>query len=225
MVRLFDQLPDVVFFIKDTDCCYTHVNQTLIQRLGVKQREDIIGKSVLQVYPPGLASKYIMQDRRVLCGEVIENLLEIQLYSNRLTGWCLTYKQPLIQDGEVVGVIGLSRDLGQPDSQHSSFGRLQEVIDHMQAHFNEPLRINLLADKAGVSVAQLERLFKRVFQITPQQLLTKLRMEAAMRALHTEAGIAEISHTCGFSDQSGFARQFKSTVGITPRAYRALVQR
>jgi AraC-like DNA-binding protein len=225
LLRLFDQLPDVVFFIKDTECRYTHVNQTLTQRLGVKQREDIIGKSVLQVYPPSLANTYIMQDRRVLCGEIIENLLEVQLYPNRTTGWCLTLKQPVFEDGEIVGLIGISRDLGQPDSRHSSFNRLQQALDYLQAHFHEPLRVRMLADKAGVSVAQLERLFKRVFQITPQQLLTKLRIEAAMRMLHGDTSIAEIGHACGFSDQSAVARQFKCTVGMPPRDYRALVKR
>ena len=44
MLRLFDLLPDVLFFIKDTQCRYTHVNQTLTQRLGIRRREDILGK-------------------------------------------------------------------------------------------------------------------------------------------------------------------------------------
>ena len=76
---LFDPLPDVVFFVKDAECRYAHVNQTLIQRLGLRRREDIIGKSVLELYPASLSTTYIMQDRRVLDGEVIENLLELQL--------------------------------------------------------------------------------------------------------------------------------------------------
>jgi len=223
--KLFDPLPDVVFFVKDEECRYAHVNQTLIQRLGMRRREDIIGKSVLELYPASLANTYIMQDRRVLCGEAIENLLELQLYPNRLRGWCLTLKQPIHKNGRVVGLIGISRDLGQPDSQHSSFGRLQRAVNHMQAHFNHPLRVQTLADIAGVSVAQLERLFKRVFQLTPQQLLTKLRIETAMRMLHSGASIAEIGQICGFSDQSAFARQFKCTVGMPPRDYRALVKR
>lgn len=221
---LFDPLPDVVFFVKDAECRYVHVNQTLIQRLGMKRREDIIGKSVLQLYPASLASTYIVQDRRVLCGETIENLLEVQLYADRRRGWCLTLKRPVYEDGKIVGLIGISRDLGQPNSQHSSFSQLQLAVNHMQQHFGEPLRVQTLADIAGVSVAQLERLFKRVFQLTPQQVLTKLRLETAMRLLHTDTSIAEIGQVCGFSDQSAFARQFKCTVGIPPRDYRMLAR-
>lgn len=223
--RLFDAVPDVVFFIKDTDCRYVHLNRTLVQRLGLRRREEVVGRSVLELYPPNLADAYIAQDRRVLGGEVVENLLELQLYPNRSRGWCLTLKQPLRRDGRIVGLIGISRDLGQPDSRHSSFGRLQLAVERMQTHFDQPLRVQTLAEATGVSVWQLERLFKRVFQISPQQMLTKLRIEAAMRLLHGDTSIARIGQRCGFSDQSAFARQFKSTVGMPPRDYRALVRR
>ena len=60
LVRMFDPLPDVVFFIKDTECRYTHVNQTLMQRLAKKSREEIVGRSVLQLYPAHLAARYIL---------------------------------------------------------------------------------------------------------------------------------------------------------------------
>ena len=45
-----------------------------------------------------------------------------------------------------------------------------------------------------------------------------------MRLLMDEAttSIASIGQACGFGDQSAFARQFKATVGITPRQYRGL---
>ena len=58
----------MVFFIKDDQCRYVHVNRTLVQRLGLRGREEIIGRSVLELYPPGLAATYIAQDRRVLPG-------------------------------------------------------------------------------------------------------------------------------------------------------------
>jgi len=219
---LFDACPDIVFFIKNMQCRYTHVNLTLLQRLGMRQREDVIGKTSAEVYPARMGRRYLAQDRRTLSGEIIENLLELQLYANRSAGWCLTVKRPLQQAGRIVGLIGISRDLGAPDRNNSSYARLQRAVEHMQTHYSTSLRISTLAAIAEISVAQLERLFKHVFQITPQQMLTKLRIDEAMRLLHTEASIAEIGQACGFSDQSAFARQFKATVGMPPRDYRAL---
>ena len=224
MQVLFDALPDVVFFVKDNESRYTHLNLTLVQRLGRKHRSEVIGKSTVEVFPLPLGGNYLMQDRRVLHGEVIENQLEVHLFPNRTPGWCLTFKRPLCHQDEVVGVVGISRDQGQPDSRHSAYERLNLALTYMQAHHGENLRIKTLADLAGVSVAQLERHFRRVFQLTPQQLLTKMRIESAMRLLQDDKSIAAIGQLCGFADQSAFARQFKATVGMTPRDFRTLAR-
>jgi AraC-like DNA-binding protein len=225
MQVLFDALPDVVFFVKDNQSRYTHLNLTLVQRLGRKRRSEVIGKSTEEVFPLPLGGNYLTQDRRVLRGEVIENQLEVHLFPNRTPGWCLTFKRPLFDQDEVIGVVGISRDLGQPDSRHSAYERLNRALKYMQVHHGENLRIKTLADLAGVSVAQLERHFRRVFQLTPQQLLTKMRIETAMRLLPANKSIAAIGQLCGFADQSAFARQFKATVGMTPRDFRALAKR
>lgn len=219
---LCDALPDVVFFVKDAAGRYTHANLTLVRRLGLKRREDVIGCAVTDVFPARLGGRYALQDRRVLAGDTIENQLEVHLYPNRQPGWCLTGKRPLpLIDGSC-GLVGLSRDLGSPDGRDPTYERLRRVIEHMQQHYGGPLRVTALAQLADLSVAQLERHFQRVFQLTPQQTLTKLRIEAAMNHLRGDVSIAQVGLACGFSDQSAFARQFKATVGMAPREYRAL---
>lgn len=219
---LFDALPDVVFFVKDGDGRYTHANLTLVRRLGLKHRSDVIGRDVTELFPQSLGGSYATQDQRVLEGEVIENQLEVHMFPNRVPGWCLTCKRPLRQRGEVRGIVGISRDLGKPDGRHPTYVRLRRVLAHLQEHYAEGVRVPKLAELADLSVAQLERHFRKVFQLTPQQLQTKLRIEEAMRRLHGEDSVAAIGLACGFADQSAFARQFKATVGMTPRDYRAM---
>src|SRR5690606_41827760 len=95
---------------------------------GARHREALVGKTADQVSPSRLGGSYMVQDRRVLAGETIENQLELHLYANRTAGWCLTFKRPL-RDGErVTGLVGISRDLDAPDRQHSSFARLQRAV-------------------------------------------------------------------------------------------------
>jgi AraC-like DNA-binding protein len=220
---LFDSLPDVVFFVKDHAGRYTHANLTLVRRLGLKRRDEVLGCSVTDLFPTVLSSSYASQDSHVLEGEVIENQLEVHIFPNRSPGWCLTCKRPLRVRGDVRGVVGISRDLGQPDGRHPTYARLRRVLAHLQEHYADSLRVQILAELAGFSVAQLERHFRRVFQLTPQQVLTKLRIEAAMRHLQGGQSVAAIGLACGFADQSAFARQFKATVGMTPRDYRSMV--
>jgi AraC-like DNA-binding protein len=221
--RLFDALPDVVFFVKDDAGRYTHANITLIRRLGFRHRDEIVGLTTNALFPANLGMSYAIQDRRVLGGETIEHQLEVHLFPNRAPGWCLTCKHPLVRGGRIRGLVGISRDLGQPDSRHPTYDRLRRVLTYLQGHHAEAVRVRTLAEIAGLSVAQLERHFHRILQLTPQQWLTKLRIEAAMRLLRGAQSIAQVGLGCGFTDQSAFTRQFKATTGMTPRAYRAMM--
>ena len=63
---LFDALPDVVFFLKDAHGRYTHANLTLVHRLGLARREDLVGRTPALLFPPKLGSAYAGQDNRVL---------------------------------------------------------------------------------------------------------------------------------------------------------------
>jgi AraC-like DNA-binding protein len=222
--NLFDALPDVVFFVKDVVGRYTHANLTLVRRLGLKGREQVIGRGVAELFSGQMGGSYAAQDQRVLGGETIEDQLEVHIFPNRAPGWCLTRKHPLRVRGKVRGVIGISRDLGRPDARDPTYDRLRRVIGYLQQHYADNVRMTTLAELAGLSLAQVERHFRSVFQITPQQALTRLRIEAAMRALGGTGSIAGIGQSCGFADQSAFARQFKAIVGMTPRAYRKMIQ-
>lgn len=219
---LFDALPDVVFFVKDREGRYTHANLTLVGRLGLKRRSDVVGKRVADLFPSGLGGTYAAQDRRVLNGELIENHLEVHIFPSRRPGWCLTCKRPLRLRDEIGGIVGISRDLGQPDGRHPTYDRLHRAITYLQQHYAANVRIRTLAGLADLSIAQLERHFRRVFLLTPHQVLNKLRIDAAMRHLRSDDSIAAIGAACGFADQSAFARRFKATVGMTPRSYREL---
>ncbi len=65
---LFDAIPSVLFFAKDAQGRYTHVNQTMLRRLGVRSRAEVIGKRADEVYPAGMSATYVEQDARVLAG-------------------------------------------------------------------------------------------------------------------------------------------------------------
>jgi AraC-like DNA-binding protein len=223
MASVLDALPNVIFFIKDTEGRYTHANLTLVHRLGLKRRDEVIGRCEEELYPETLGSSYAKQDERVLMGETIENELQVQVLPNHAPGWCLTHKRPLRVHGEIRGIVGTSRDIGHTDSPQASLNRLRRVYDYLHEHYSESVRVYALAEMAGVSVTQLDRHFRCMYQLTPQQMLTKLRIESAMRLLRGSDSMAAIGQACGFADQSAFARQFKATVGMTPRGYRAAI--
>ena len=235
--RLFDTLPDVVFFAKDADGRYTHANQTLLDRLRLTKRAQLVGRRTDELFPGGLGDRYREQDEAVLRGGAeIAGQLELHLYPNRAPGWCLTHKfawrEPATAGSRrrdaIVGLVGLSRDLATPGLSHATppatYARVARVVDRLQRHHAEPLQIGELAREAGLSIAQLERHVTQLYRVTPRQLLARARLDAALALLSGDTSIAAIAHACGYTDHSAFARQFRRSTGVSPRDWRALQQ-
>lgn len=225
---LFDCLPDVVFFIKNHRGQYVVVNQTLVERCGLHEKREILGKQVHEVFPLSLARSYRDQDEEVLrSGNPISNQLELHFYSSGGRGWCLTNKLPLRdREGRVVGLVGASKDIHPPNERTEDYSQVAKVIQQIQTRYAEPLRVRDLAAQAGLSEYQFEQRIKRILQLTPGQLIQKVRMEVAIRRLReTDDSIARIALDCGYGDQSAFTRQFRQTTGVSPSEYRRSLRR
>jgi AraC-like DNA-binding protein len=221
---LFDQMADVAFFAKDRDGRYIVVNRTLMQRCGCRNKDELLGHSPLEVFPAELGASYVAQDRQVLKhGLTITNQLELHLSAHQAPVWCLTHKIPLFDhEGQVIGLAGISRDLRMPDRDHPIYQQVAQAILYIQQHYAEQVKLETLAQRAHLSVSQLERYTQRIFDLTPKQLIIKSRLEAATRLLGEQLTISEIAHACGYTDHSAFTRQFRTAVGLTPSEYRRL---
>jgi AraC-like DNA-binding protein len=224
--RVFDRLPDVVFFVKDLEGRYTVVNRTLALRAGARQKRALLGRTAAEVFHGPLGAAYAAQDRLVTrTGAEIKDQLELHFYPGGGRGWCLTFKTPLRNEGGgIEGLIGISRDLHRPDELRPEYRRLARAIDEIRERYAQPIRLAALARRAGLSLVKLERLVKRTFHLTPRQLLVQTRIEAATVLLaEPRRTIAEIAQMCGYADHSAFTRQFRATVGMSPSEVRPVV--
>lgn len=222
LLPMLDVIPNAAIFIKDLQARYVMANQTLVQRCGLKDLRPLLGKTSAEVFPAQLGPGYTEQDRRVLEeGFVLEDQLELHLYGSREPGWCLTHKRPLYdRNNRIIGLAGISVDLQTASETHPAYQRLAAVDEYIRANFNQRVSLSELTRIAGISVAQLERYCKRVFHLTPRQMIQKVRLEHAHRLLHGDLPITEVALQCGYTDHSAFTRQFKASTGFTPRQYR-----
>jgi AraC-like DNA-binding protein len=224
---LLDALAGVVFFIKDRQARYLLLNQTLVQRLGCKDKQQLLGRTAEEVFPTRLGPLYTAQDRQVLdAGSRLDNQLELHLYPGRQPGWCLTHKLALHDPhGAIIGMAGVSCDLPSANAQHPAYPKVAAVDAHIRQHFAQPISLEQLTAIAGLSVAQLERHCKRIFQLSPRQMIHKARLGAATQLLGEGLAITEIALRCGYTDHSAFSRQFKAHTGLSPSQYRDSLQR
>ncbi|MEQ1748518.1 MAG: helix-turn-helix domain-containing protein, partial [Prosthecobacter sp.] len=123
--------------------------------------------------------------------------------------------------GRVIGVAGVSRRIEQLRSAPDSAKRLAAAINHLHQNSSEPLSTELLAQMAGMSVSQFERVFRKTLGTSPRQYLLQVRITKAARLIaETDSSIALIALECGFYDHAHFTRVFRQQTGRTPVAHR-----
>ena len=223
--RLFDHLPDLLFFAKDREGRLLAANDALLHQYGFdREREhEFFGLTDFDLLPRSLAEKFRQDDLRVLeSGEPLLEIVEIFPNQQGIPAWFLTNKLPILDhQRNVVGVMGTIQDYQTHRELLPSDIDIAPALEHISRHFTEDLSIVALAKMAGLSVRQFERKFKHHLKTTPQQFIMKMRVFSACDALRrTGAPIIEIAVQSGFYDQSSFTRQFRKHMAITPLQYR-----
>ena len=222
--QLFDHTPDTAFFIKDAAGRYIAVNNSLVERHGLESKAQMLGRRPSDVCPGDFGRIPVEQDAFVLrTGRPIIERLELHWYLPHKPVWCLTTKLPTRDAaGAVTGIIGISKDVRSPVAPQEIPTGVAAALARLEAGYAEPLTPPELARIAKLPAARFARIIKRIFGVTPIQLIAKTRIAAASRHLReTDRSIAEIALECGFYDHSAFTRAFRAVVGVTPMQFRA----
>src|SRR4051812_16391712 len=124
---LIDALPDLVF-TKDTAGRFAMCNTAELEHLGLLREEQLIGKTVFDLYPRDLAERYHADDLQVLSGEAVFNREEPSRDAAGTPRWYLTIKVPLRDaTGRVTGLVGMSRDITERKRAQDHQSRAQKL--------------------------------------------------------------------------------------------------
>jgi transcriptional regulator GlxA family with amidase domain len=100
--------------------------------------------------------------------------------------------------------------------------KLIQVIQSMEANLEEPLSRADLAQAAGLSSRQMERLFAKYLKKSPARYYVELRLNRArLLLLQTNMSVIDIALACGFVSASHFSKCYRDFFGKTPRRERA----
>ena len=95
---------------------------------------------------------------------------------------------------------------------------LSKVWTIMEETIAAPLSVREIADRAGLSPRQLERLFLAHLKIGPAQFYSGLRLDRARQLLRqTPLSVTEVALACGFQSPSHFSTRYSARFGCTPR--------
>ncbi len=102
-------------------------------------------------------------------------------------------------------------------SRDEHFSRIARALKHVHAEYANPLSIEELARKAGMSVAAFHHNFKLVTASSPLQYLKRIRLDQARRLMaHDRYNASTAARAVGYESPSQLSREFKLLFGVTP---------
>ncbi|WP_372604009.1 GlxA family transcriptional regulator [Actibacterium sp.] len=95
--------------------------------------------------------------------------------------------------------------------------KLGQVIRQMESNLEDPISPAQLAQEAGMSTRQLERLFRRYLKRSPKRHYMELRLSKARNLLmQTDMSVINVALACGFASPSHFSKCYRAQYGTTP---------
>lgn len=107
------------------------------------------------------------------------------------------------------------------ESVETSLYYAQKAGEYISERYMEPLTVEDLAARIGVSRSYLFRLFQDHYGLSPKEYITGVRMKVAKQLLlETTLPVGRIGGAVGYEDNLYFSSVFRKTVGVTPTEYR-----
>lgn len=97
------------------------------------------------------------------------------------------------------------------------------MLQYIQTHIHQPdeLRVDSLVKRFGLSKNYIGRYFKKHFQETLQQYITRNRMKRVEYLVaNSLMSVKEIAYDMGFADSCHLVKNFKKYSGMSPLKYR-----
>ncbi|MCX7708654.1 MAG: AraC family transcriptional regulator [Clostridia bacterium] len=106
-----------------------------------------------------------------------------------------------------------------PLSSHYSI--VKKAVDYMENHFQDKINLMKFAELSGLSPNYFHKVFTDTMNCTPNEYLTKLRLNKAKEILiKTNVAIYETALQCGFENIPYFSYVFKRNMGVSPAEFR-----
>ncbi len=108
---------------------------------------------------------------------------------------------------------GVLRQIVRADSRLS---QVRQAIAWIKAHYDQPLRVDALAELACMSAASFHRHFKAATAMSPLQYQKHLRLQHARRLLVANGDASQAGYAVGYESASQFSREYARFFGAPP---------
>ncbi len=126
---LIDNIPDTIYF-KDKKSRFIKINKSHAKIMGLENPRDAVGKTDFDFFPQNDAEKYIQDEQKILQeNKPLVDRVERVLHADGSYHWYSTIKIPLVINGQVSGIVGLSRDITEIKEMSNELGKKNKELD------------------------------------------------------------------------------------------------
>ncbi|MDB6123645.1 MAG: sensor hybrid histidine kinase [Pedosphaera sp.] len=118
-------IPDLIYF-KDLQSRFIRINEAMVRRLGLRQAEEAVGKTDFDFHGQEHARQAYEDEQHVMqTGEHLVGREEKETWPEGQLTWVSTTKLPLRNpQGNITGLVGISRDITAAKKSEARFRRL-----------------------------------------------------------------------------------------------------
>ncbi len=130
---------------------------------------------------------------------------------------------PFSNAGEILVILGLIQErVRNVGAKGRVSGLIREAQNHILMNATAAIDFKRLAGTLGLGYTTFRHRFKQQTGISPAQFQNSIRLSRAQDLLSsTDLSVSEIAAQTGFDTVYYFSRNFKKSIGLTPKAYRA----
>lgn len=195
---------------------YSYGNKDIIFKriLLYFKKEEVINNNILKIFEKGLG--IYQSDKNDLFYRIRDLLKQMLLEQEQNEMYKREYLQIILNQ-----ILILIERNFIPFCKKKKTNRIELIIQYLQEHYNEDIKLSILSKTFFISQYHLCREFKAYTNSTIVQYLNLTRiMKAQRELLETNNSITDISINNGFSNIIHFERVFKRITKMTPRCFR-----
>jgi AraC-like DNA-binding protein len=195
----------------------SHSEPYLMLRIDLDAQK--IAELTLKVFPHGLPQP--RDPHALYVGDADVHLIDASIRLLQLTSQPVEAELlgPLVVDEILIRLLRgpMGSRVAQIGHDGSSIQRVGKAVSWLRTNYDQPVRIEKLANLVNLSVTSFHRQFKAVTGMSPLQYQKALRLQEARRLMLTatlDAG--EASRRVGYSSASQFTREYGRFFGSAP---------
>jgi len=195
----------------------SHSEPYLALRLDLDPQK--IAELVLKVYPQGLSP--VQERSAVYVAPADGSILKaaIRLMESLAQPGDVELLAPLVVDEMLIRLLRsrIGPRVAQMGFAESSVHRVAKAISWLRAHYDQPMKVEELAELVHMSVSSFHEHFKSVTSMSPLHYQKVLRLQEARRLmLSAVMDASTASQRVGYLSASQFSREYSRFFGTAP---------